>query len=150
LEEVAVRFVSTHYGFAAQQGDFSGPLPFDDATFSFVLSRFAIHYLRPCEARDCFKEVLRVLKPGGSFLFAVNSETHRRLGLQYNYSGAIELEPQVWRLPSDMDRTILFYTPELARMIAGPGWQWRYLADEAFQHWNGIDKRAVIGLAQKL
>jgi len=25
------------------------------------------------------------------------------------------------------------------------GWQWRYLADEAFQHWNGIDKRAVIG-----
>lgn len=149
LEERATQFVNSRYGFSAQQHNLGDLLPFDDATFSFVLSRFAIHYLRPSAARKLFGEVLRVLKPGANFLFAVNSETHRCLDLQDDYRGATEVEPHFWRLPHDMDRTILFYTPELAANVAGPGWEWLHLADERFDHWAGIEKRAVVGLAQR-
>jgi ubiquinone/menaquinone biosynthesis C-methylase UbiE len=43
LEERATQFITSRYGFSAQQHNLEDPLPFDDATFSFVLSRFAIH-----------------------------------------------------------------------------------------------------------
>jgi hypothetical protein len=33
------------------------------------------------------------------------------LELQYDYTDAIEVEPNVWRLANDRDRTFLFYTP---------------------------------------
>lgn len=150
LEQNAIDFVREQYGFAVQQHNFGQPLPYGDGTFSLVLSRFALHYLRPTEARKMFGEVWRVLQPGGKLLFVVNSETHRRLRLQYNYTEARELEPQVWHLPHDKARTFLFYTPELARELVGPGWQWRYLADEPFVHWDGIEKWAIVGLAEKI
>ena len=70
--------------------------------------------------------------------------------LQYDYTDATELEPQVWHLPNDKARTFLFYTPALAGELLGDGWQWHHLADEQFSHWDGIDKRAVIGLAEKI
>jgi SAM-dependent methyltransferase len=148
LEARAVEFVRERYGFAAQTHDFADPLPFRDGELRLVLSRFAIHYLRPREARRLFQEVRRVLAPGGRFLFVVNSESHRKLGLQYDYRDAAEVEPNVWRLPHDMDRTFLFYTPDLARDLAGPGWEWRHLADQPFTHWGGTDKRAIVGLAR--
>lgn len=150
LEPSAVDFVRTAYGFPTQQQDFGQPLPYADETFALVLSRFALHYLRPAAARQMFAEVWRVLQPSGKVLFAVNSETHRRLGLQYDYTGAIELEPQVWHLPNDKARTFLFYTPALAQELAGETWRWHYLQDEPFVHWDGIEKRAVIGLAEKI
>ncbi|MEZ4676522.1 MAG: class I SAM-dependent methyltransferase [Caldilineaceae bacterium] len=125
-------------------------MPYAAATFTLVLSRFALHYLHPAAARAMFGEIRRVLQPGGKLLFVVNSETHRQLGLQYDYTDAIELEPQVWHLPHDKMRTFLFYTPALARELLDEGWQWHHLADEQFSHWDGIDKRAVIGLAEKI
>lgn len=150
LEARAVKFITFTYGFYAKQHDFGDPLPFEDATFSLVLSRFALHYLRPARAQALFREIRRVLKSRGQLLFVVNSERHQRLRLQYDYTDAIELEPQVWHLPNDKGRTILFYTPELAKELLGEGWQWDYLEDEFFEHWAGIEKRAIIGLVQKI
>jgi SAM-dependent methyltransferase len=150
LEASAVDFVQSQYGFPAQQVDFGEPLPYADESFTLVLSRFALHYLRPAAARKMFAEVRRVLQPGGKLLFVVNSETHRRLGLQYDYTEAVELEPQVWHLPNDKARTFLFYTPALAKALVGEGWRWHHLEDAPFAHWDGIEKRAVVGLAENL
>ena len=150
LEAQAVDFVSSTYGFQTQRHDFDDPFPFPDEMFSLVLSRFALHYLRPARAQRMFAEIRRVLKPGGWLLFAVNSESHRQLGLQFDYTDAKELEPQVWHLPNDKDRTFLFYTPELAKELVGEGWRWAYLEDEAFEHWNIEAKRAIVAMVQKL
>ncbi len=148
LEQKAVSFVSVTYGFQAQCHNLRNPLPFSNGTFSLVLSRFALHYLRPAQAENLFKEVRRVLKPEGWLIFAVNSESHRRLGLQYNYTDAKELEPQVWHLPNDKDRTFLFYTPKRAKEILGKGWKWVYLEDEVFTHWDVDTKRAIVAMVQ--
>jgi SAM-dependent methyltransferase len=149
LEAQAVEFVAAQYGFYGQRHDFGDPLPFDDGMFSLVLSRFALHYLRPAQAQVLFGEIGRVLEPRGQLLFVVNSESHRRLGLQYDYTEATELEPHVWYLPNDKEHTFLFCTSELAKELVGEGWQWDYLEDEVFEHWDGIEKRAIIGFAQK-
>lgn len=42
-------------------------LPYGDGFFDVVVTRQAIQFLRPA---DFFREVLRVLKPGGTFLFS--------------------------------------------------------------------------------
>jgi len=150
LESQAVEFVNETYGFASRHHNFGQPLPYPNEMFSLVLSRFALHYLYPTKAYALFREIHRVLKPSGKLLFAVNSKSHRELGLQYDYTDAIEVEPNVWRLPNDRDRTFLFYTPEIAKELAGDGWVWHYLEDEQFEHWSNIHKRAVVGFCEKL
>ncbi|MEZ4619390.1 MAG: methyltransferase domain-containing protein [Caldilineaceae bacterium] len=93
LEANAVNFVQTQYGLPAQQHDFGQPLPYAAATFTWYSPalRSITCILRQ---RAMFGEIRRVLQPGGKLLFVVNSETHRQLGLQYDYTDAIELEPQ--------------------------------------------------------
>lgn len=150
LEPQALKFLASQYGFDVCQFNFSQPLPFENESFSFVLSRFALHYLPPDEAQEMFSEVRRILKPNGLLLFVVNSQTHRQRKLQYDYSEAIEIEPHVWYLPHDKQRTFLFYNTSLARRLVGEGWQWHYLQEEEFTHWGEINKWAVIGLAENI
>ncbi len=148
LEKKAVDFVPGQYGFSTKHHDFSQPLPYDNETFSLVVSRFAVHYLAPTKAKEMFAEVKRVLKPKGKLLFLVNSKTQFELKLQYNYTDAKELEPDFWHLPKDKNRSFLFYTAERAKELVGDGWVWHHLKDEAFIHWD-IEKRALTGLAEK-
>ena len=54
--QLAVRF---------DQG-FAGTLPYPDASFERVLSAFMFHHLDADEKRRGFREVFRVLRPGGS------------------------------------------------------------------------------------
>jgi ubiquinone/menaquinone biosynthesis C-methylase UbiE len=44
-------------------------LPFDDARFEAVVSNFVVHHLARPDV--VFREVCRVLEPGGSFAFVV-------------------------------------------------------------------------------
>lgn len=46
---------------------FSDELPYDEGTFDRVLSSFMLHHLEEPEREKTLREVLRVLKPGGSF-----------------------------------------------------------------------------------
>jgi ubiquinone/menaquinone biosynthesis C-methylase UbiE len=101
LEQKAVDFVQKTYGSTSQKHNFRQPLPFEDQTFSLVLSRLAVHYLNMAEAKKLFKDVQRVLQARGKLLFIVNSKRHLELGLQYNYTDALEVSPNFWHLPHD-------------------------------------------------
>ena len=46
---------------------FADELPYDEGTFDRVLSSFMLHHLEEPEREKTLREVLRVLKPGGSF-----------------------------------------------------------------------------------
>ncbi len=46
---------------------FSDQLPYKEASFDRVFSSFMFHHLEAPEREDTLREVLRVLKPGGSF-----------------------------------------------------------------------------------
>lgn len=56
------------------QHDLSEPLPFADAGFDLVLSALAIHYVRDYDA--LFRELARVLKPGGTIVLATHHAVH--------------------------------------------------------------------------
>jgi SAM-dependent methyltransferase len=45
----------------------AGALPYPDNSFNAVLSSLVIHHLVAADKRLAFQEVLRVLRPGGSF-----------------------------------------------------------------------------------
>src|SRR5712692_8040351 len=47
-------------------------IPFDDGTFDFVLSCHACYYVSPDESfSDNLREIARVLRPGGRFIFSL-------------------------------------------------------------------------------
>lgn len=147
-EPRAVELAQRLHGFPVKAASFEDPLPFEDDTFSLVISRFALHLLPPNDAVNLFREVRRVLAPGGHFVFAVNSDVHRQQGLQYDYTGAVEKEPGYWFLPS-LGFGYLFYTPERARDLLGSGWEIRHLNDGFLMQWD-ISKQAVTCVAEKV
>ena len=58
----------TRAGVAVQLDEgFADELPYDEGTFDRVLSSFMFHHLEEQEREKTLREVLRVLKPGGSF-----------------------------------------------------------------------------------
>jgi arsenite methyltransferase len=75
-------------------------IPFDDNSFDYVLSNLCIHNIRTKEGRaDACSEVVRVLKPGGTALFADFMHTKeyekefRRQGLETTRSFSFLVAP---------------------------------------------------------
>ncbi len=50
-------------------GDFTERFPYEDHFFDIVLSKYAIQTAK--DMSPCFREIARVLKPGGTFLYLV-------------------------------------------------------------------------------
>lgn len=70
--------------------DISQPLPFDDAAFDAVYAHLSLHYYNEAMTSDVFKEIARVLRPGGMLFFSCKS-VHDPL-----YRQGEEVEPGVF------------------------------------------------------
>ena len=65
------RWIDPNLTFRVQ--DISHPLQFDDASFDVVYARLSLHYFTDKITREAFKEISRVLKPGGTLYFMCKS-----------------------------------------------------------------------------
>jgi SAM-dependent methyltransferase len=73
-------------------------LPFPDATFDVVLATLMLHHLPPPLRRECAREALRVLKPGGRMLavdFATPSTKRKGMLGRLHRHGGVTLEAMV-------------------------------------------------------
>jgi SAM-dependent methyltransferase len=73
-----------------QAVDISQALPFGSATFDAVYAHLSLHYFNEAVTADIFKEIARVLKPGGMLFFSCKS-VHDPL-----YGQGEEVEPGVF------------------------------------------------------
>lgn len=62
------------------QVDVTKDLPFDDDSFDVVYAHLSLHYFDDATTRAVFKEIHRVLKPGGIFAFFANSTSDPEYG----------------------------------------------------------------------
>lgn len=76
--------------------DVAEGLPYPAGAFHGVFSHLALHYFRDHTTRKIFKEVARVLRPGGLFVFSVKSTKDRCYGKGeqlgehiYSYNGHV-------------------------------------------------------------
>lgn len=58
-------------GIAYQQGDATALARLESASFDLVVAVFLFNYLNREQTSACMREVMRVLRPGGRFVFAV-------------------------------------------------------------------------------
>lgn len=65
--EMIARCREEHPDYPLREGHFLS-LPVPDGTFHAVVSSFAFHHLMPTEYERAFREILRVLVPGGRFV----------------------------------------------------------------------------------
>lgn len=72
--------------------DMARPLPFPDASFDAVMSNVALHMFPDRVTRSVFAEIGRLVRPGGLFLFHVNSLEDRPLRARWRPDPR-ELEP---------------------------------------------------------
>ena len=56
-----------------QELDISKPFPIEDKSFDVVYAHLSLHYFNTPTTRQVFSEIKRVLKPGGTLAFLVNS-----------------------------------------------------------------------------
>ena len=91
-------------------------LPLQDARFDAVIARCALHYFTLAQTERIFGEVARILVPGGSFAFVVNSSKMVAKRMRYEYKTQRTLETRTIRFADGVVRHF-FTHPELARLL---------------------------------
>jgi SAM-dependent methyltransferase len=126
--------------------DMTQRLPFPDGGFDAAMSNVAIHMFPDGVTRSVFAEVGRVVRPGGLFVFHVNSLEDRPL--RARRLPARELEPDY--VAEESGQTMHFFSePYLRELLAG--WQDvrlvpvlvpHHTTGEPYKHvWRGIAHR---------
>ena len=83
LDESAYHFCKQQ-GFRVKQGSILEPLPFEDSFFDNVFSHDVLEHFELEEITPIFRNVWRVLKPGGRFLNIVPNKKGYDYGLRIN------------------------------------------------------------------
>lgn len=115
------------------QGD-AGSMPFQDGAFDYVVSFFLFHELPPAMKRKVFDDCLRVLKPGGTFVYGEfhqpDSALVSLLGKVYfwifepyardmwSWNPALELPAAEWRIRREKVMGGYFQVVSLERLAA--------------------------------
>lgn len=92
-----------------QKIDLQQRLPFEDGKFDVVYAHLALHYFDEATTERIFSEIARVLRPGGTLAFLVNSTDDPE------YQSGEELEPDFFRVGTQPKR---FFTPKTAAHFA--------------------------------
>jgi SAM-dependent methyltransferase len=126
--------------------DMAQPLPFPDGGFDSVMSNVAMHMFPDSITRAVFTEVERLVRPGGLFVFHVNSLEDRPL--RAHRLPARELEPDY--VVEESGQTMHFFSAAYLRELLA-GWQELQLVSvliphrdtgEPYKHvWRGIARR---------
>jgi SAM-dependent methyltransferase len=90
------------------------PLPFRDATFDAVYARLSLHYFGDAVTRRVFREIRRVLSPGGLLCFLCKS-TDDPL-----YRRGRQIEPAMFELDGHVRH---FFSADYARSCLGDDFQ---------------------------
>lgn len=120
-----------HGGCCFFQGD-AGAMPFQDGIFDYVVSFFLFHELPPDMKQKVFAESLRVLKPGGIFVYGEFHKPDSPLvstlsGLYFwifepyaramwSWNPSAELDPREWRIKREKVMGGYFQVVSLERL----------------------------------
>ena len=126
--------------------DITERLPFPDGSFDAVMSNVAVHMFPDGVTRAVFAQVGRLVRPGGLFVFHVNSLEDRPL--RARLLPARELEPDF--VAEESGQTMHFFSEAYLRDLLA-GWQQVELVPvlvphrktgEPYKHvWRGIARR---------
>jgi SAM-dependent methyltransferase len=148
LSSEAVEQARGKYGSLASfiVADMAQPLPFPDGGFDAVMSNVAMHMFPDSITRAVFAEVERLVRPGGLFVFHVNSLEDRPL--RARRLPARELEPDY--VVEESGQTMHFFSEAYLRELLA-GWQEPRLEQVLIPHretgepyknvWRGIARR---------
>ncbi len=98
--------------------DVTRQLPFADGSFDAVMSNVALHMFPDDVTRAVFAQVGRLVRPGGLFVFHVNSLQDRPL--RARSLPGIELEPDY--VAEESGQTVHFFSEDYLRELLA-GWQ---------------------------
>lgn len=72
--------------------DMREKFPFSQGSFDVVYAHLSLHYFNDQDTKNIFAEIFRVLKPGGTFAFCVNSTTDPQ------YGTGVAIEPNYFKI----------------------------------------------------
>ena len=148
LSGEAIGHARARFGSVArfEVADMTKPLPFTDGEFDAVMSNVAVHMFPDRETRAVFAEVKRHARPGGLFLFHVNSLEDRPLRARWLPARELEADYVV----EESGQTMHFFSEAYLRELLS-GWRELRLepvpvahreTGEPFKHvWRGIARR---------
>ena len=94
--------------------DMAHPLPFAASSFDAVMSNVALHMFADRETRAVFRDIRRILRPNGLFVFHLNALEDRPLRMKWK--GVVrEIEPN-YILEQD-GQTMHFFSEEYLREL---------------------------------
>lgn len=106
VSENQKHLVHDNLHFAVQ--DISQPLAYDDASFDAVYARLSLHYFTDTVTKSVFREIARVLKPGGTLYYMCKSTED---GL---WGQGEEIEANMFELNGHVRH---FFSPAYARKL---------------------------------
>jgi SAM-dependent methyltransferase len=148
LSGEAIGHARARFGSVArfEVADMTKPLPFTDGEFDAVMSNVAVHMFPDRETRAVFAEVKRLARPGGLFLFHVNSLEDRPLRARWLPARELEADYVI----EESGQTMHFFSEAYLRELLS-GWRELRLepvpvahreTGEPFKHvWRGIARR---------